>query len=197
MSDEPRNKVFLVGGTVPDCEGCANAIVEAVKEIDGVEDASLEMLTQASPTHFARLTAKMGEGASVDQILKTVTDRCSLTIKNIPEPDAKVTVTDLEKGTTAAALEWMLADEKVMLEFYANWSGPCRMMQPVVAELVDMSGFKVIKINADEHVEIAGKYGIRSIPTMVMLDNGEKKDYLVGAVPNAELRDKITKVFAL
>lgn len=81
----------------------------------------------------------------------------------------------------------------VMVDFWAVWCGPCRMIAPTVEELAkDYAGkLKVIKLNTDENPEVASQYKIMGIPTIIFFKDGQKVDQVVGAVPKGQLQSKI------
>ncbi|MBF0568325.1 MAG: thioredoxin [Nitrospirae bacterium] len=98
-------------------------------------------------------------------------------------------------NATAAnwAAEVLGAKELVLVDFWAVWCGPCRMVAPIVEDMAkEYAGrLKVLKLNTDENPDIASKYKIMGIPTLMLFKNGEKIDQLVGAVPKHQLKEKI------
>ena len=81
----------------------------------------------------------------------------------------------------------------VMVDFWAVWCGPCRMVAPTIEELAkDYAGkIKVGKLNTDENADIASKFKIMGIPTIIFFKDGQKVDQIVGAVPKPQLKSKI------
>jgi thioredoxin 1 len=90
------------------------------------------------------------------------------------------------------------ADQHVLIDFWAEWCGPCRMVGPVVEELAkDYEGKAVVgKVNVDENPEISVRYGIRNIPALLFFKNGEIVDKQIGAVPKSVLNEKLEKQLA-
>jgi thioredoxin 1 len=84
--------------------------------------------------------------------------------------------------------------EPVLVDFWAEWCGPCRAVAPVLEEVAgELKGkLKIVKLNVDENPETAAKYGIQSIPTLMIFKNGEMASRQIGAAPKAKLVQWIT-----
>jgi thioredoxin 1 len=101
-----------------------------------------------------------------------------------------LTATDENFGT-----EVLKASTPVLVDFWAEWCGPCKALGPTIDELAEefQGKAKVFKMNVDEHPEIPGQLGIRSIPTLIVFKNGEAVDHLIGAHPKNTIASLITK----
>ena len=90
--------------------------------------------------------------------------------------------------------EVLNSDKPVLVDFYADWCGPCKMMAPVVDQIAEENDdIKVGKINVDDEQNLASKYGVMSIPTIGFFKNGEIVEKSVGAKPKSELLKMIGK----
>ena len=80
----------------------------------------------------------------------------------------------------------------VLVDFWAEWCGPCKMQLPILEKISDeIPSVKICKINVDENTDLAVKFGIRSIPTMMVFKNGEKVEQLIGLKNKKELSKKL------
>ena len=88
------------------------------------------------------------------------------------------------------AQEVLQSEKPVLLDFWASWCGPCRMLSPIVDEVAEVRGdVKVGKVNVDEQPELAGQFGVMSIPTLLVFEQGKLVRQAVGARPKARVLD--------
>ncbi len=99
---------------------------------------------------------------------------------------------------TAANFEATVASGVAVVDFWAPWCGPCRMVAPIIEELAEEydGKAKVCKVNTDEEQDLAVKFGIRSIPTILFLKDGKVVDQMVGAAAKQTFKQKIDALLA-
>ena len=88
--------------------------------------------------------------------------------------------------------EVMNSEKPVLIDFWAPWCGPCRMVVPIIDEIAaEHPEYKVVKVNVDEEVELASRFGVASIPTLVVMQNGMEVERSVGARPKNQILDML------
>lgn len=76
--------------------------------------------------------------------------------------------------------EVLKGGKKVLVDFFATWCGPCKMLAPILEQVQGETDVEIVKVDIDESMDLAKKFGIMSVPTMILFENGEEKDRIVG-----------------
>jgi len=94
--------------------------------------------------------------------------------------------------------EVIQSDKPVIVDFWATWCGPCKMIAPILEEVASeyADKVKVAKLDVDANNKTAGKYGIMSIPSLLFFKNGQEVDRVIGAIPKSQLTARLEKVLA-
>lgn len=108
------------------------------------------------------------------------------------EKDTPMATVKIDKNNFQSDV--LQASEPVVVDFWAEWCGPCKMIAPALEEIAaEMDGrIKIAKVNIDENPELAAQFGVRSIPTLLMFKGGEVADMKVGALPKTALSSWIS-----
>ncbi|MEX2225739.1 MAG: thioredoxin [Dehalococcoidia bacterium] len=146
------------------------------------------MLRKGAPPR-SRCTLTYPSGVSYAVFSKEVNPQATQTRRRRPDKMTKpYEVTDANFDN-----EVLQADKPVLVDFWAPWCGPCRMVAPIVDELsTEYDGkVKFVKLNTDDNVGTASKYGIRSIPTLLVFKGGEPVGQIIGFRPKSDLKKRL------
>ncbi|SRR5581483_4999116 len=103
--------------------------------------------------------------------------------------------TTIEINETNFESEVLQSDKPVVVDFWADWCGPCKMLAPALEEIAsEQTGVKVTKVNVDENPALAARFGIQSIPTLLYFAGGEVKDKTVGAIGKRQIFSRLEKL---
>jgi len=96
-----------------------------------------------------------------------------------------------EATETTFEQEVLSGEGKIIVDFWAEWCGPCHAVAPVLDRIADDHSLKIVKVNIDEEQELAQRYGVASIPMMILFENGEPQASAVGAMPKGVLERQL------
>ena len=96
-----------------------------------------------------------------------------------------------EATQTTFEQEVLGSEGKVIVDFWAEWCGPCHAVAPVLDRIADDHSVKIVKVNVDEEQELAQRYGVGSIPMMILFENGEPQASAIGAMPKGALERQL------
>src|SRR6266516_3520449 len=104
--------------------------------------------------------------------------------------------TTIEINETSFESEVLQSTQPVLVDFWAEWCGPCKMLAPVLDEIANeqVGRIKIAKVNVDENPALAGRFGIQSIPTLLYFADGELRDQTIGAVSKRAIVSKLEKL---
>lgn len=139
------------------------------------------------------MKATLGGYARTRTVVKSPSSRSGIARVVCKSSETTVQLPSVTEATWKSLV--LDSDLPVVVEFWAPWCGPCRMIQPEIDELPKLYAgrLKVFKVNADESPKIASDYGVRSVPTVMIFKRGEKKETVIGAVPKPTLTATIEK----
>lgn len=94
--------------------------------------------------------------------------------------------------TDSQNFDKVIKEGKVVVDFYADWCNPCKMLAPILDELsTEVTDAKIVKVNVDDNQELAQKFKVRSIPTLIVFKDGEVKEQIIGLVEKTQILEKL------
>ena len=146
---------------------------------------------QTNPSFSAKETPTVWLGFSFcDKVTDIYTKYYYHEDTNKEKEDIKMSVINVNKENFRQ--EVLESDKPVLMDFWASWCGPCRMVLPIIDEIAEENpDIKVVKVNVDEEIELASQFGVMSIPALFVMKNGEIVNQAVGAKSKIQLLDMV------
>lgn len=135
----------------------------------------------------------MSEDRSIDSIREQKLDELRSTMQASDETTAVDTAQPVQVASGTELSELVDQHNLVLADFYADWCGPCKMIEPVVAELAAETSATVAKIDIDDNQALAAKYGVRGVPTLLLFVEGDVAEQLVGVQEKDKLESLINR----
>ena len=123
-----------------------------------------------------------------EQKRKELQERAEAETQAVSSPDVPISI-----ESPAHFQETLQEYDRVLVDFYADWCGPCQMLAPVLADLAVETDAVIAKVDVDAHPDLAAAYSVRGVPTLVLYAEGEQVEQHVGALPADRLRDLVER----
>lgn len=138
------------------------------------------------------IVAFIGIMLLLNKVLKDETDKKISSENVVSDNQEEVKEMVIKVNSENFETEVLNSEKTVLIDFYADWCGPCKMLSPIVEQVAsENTNVKVVKINIDDEQDLAIDYGVMSIPTLVVIKNGQEADRVVGVVPKSEVEKHI------
>lgn len=99
----------------------------------------------------------------------------------------------VEANEATFVAEVIESEKPVLVDFWAPWCGPCRMVSPILEEIAnEQDGVKIVKVNVDDNQQVASQFQVFNIPTMILFKDGQAVDKIIGAMPKPEIMKRLT-----
>lgn len=138
------------------------------------------------------IVAFIGIMLLLNNVLKNETDKKISSENVVSDNQEEVKEMVIKVNSENFETEVLNSEKTVLIDFYADWCGPCKMLSPIVEQVAsENTNVKVVKINIDDEQDLAIDYGVMSIPTLVVIKNGQEADRVVGVVPKSQVEKLI------
>ena len=164
----------------------ANAMLKTAENSEEITNTAEVENTQVERNIKTTTIASYSDSTSGNENQNSVDTNQGTVTNEIADNTSETVVTEVTEATFEK--EVLKSDKKVLIDFYADWCSPCKTLSPIVEEVAkENPNIKVVKIDVDSNESLAYKYQAYSIPTLVVIENGEEVNRSVGAIPKADV----------